>query len=60
MKNSDSVWEGKRDLRIKIERWQKKNEKINLSYDKNNKKILSIEIYNYDSIINLLNNCFKR
>lgn len=31
--------------------WQKKNEKINLWYDRNNKKILSIEIYNYDSII---------
>lgn len=30
---------------------KKKNEKINLSYDKTNKKILSIEIHNYDSII---------
>lgn len=30
---------------------KKKNEKINLSYDKTNKKILSIEIHNYDSMI---------
>lgn len=53
MKNSDSMREGKkRDLRMeKMEKWQKKNEKINLSYDKTNKKILSIEIHNYDSII---------
>lgn len=44
--------EKKRDLRMeKMEKWQKKNEKINLSYDKTNKKILSIEIHNYDSMI---------
>lgn len=37
----------------------KKNEKINLSYDKTNGKILSIEIHNYDSIIDL-NNWFQQ
>lgn len=41
-----------------MEKWQKKNEKINLSYDKTNGKILSIEIHNYDLIIDL-NNWFQ-